>query len=788
MADDHSTDVKLEIGHVLFIDIVGYSKLLINEQSGLLQKLKEVVRGTEQVRLAEVQGKLLRLPTGDGGALVFRTSPEAPVLCAIEISKELKRHPELRVRMGVHSGPVNEITDLNEQANIAGAGINIAQRVMDCGDAGHILLSRHVAEDLEQYPRWRPYLHELGECEVKHGVRVGVVNLSGDGVGNAEAPKKFQAVRKHRAHVRWAEVAIGLLVLGAIVTGVFFFARRPTVSVLRVLDKSIAVLPFANLSRDPDNAYFADGIQDEILTRLSKIADLKVISRTSTQHYKSAPENLPEIAKQLGVANVLEGSVQKSGDAVRVNVQLIKAANDSHLWADTYDRKLTDIFAVESEIAKGIAESLQAKLTGGEEQALAVKPTNNPEAYDAYLRGLAFEAHGGYSNDALRNAISSYKRAVQLDPNFALGWARLSRGHAWLYFHAGDVTAARRDAAERALENAQKLQPDTPETQLALGWFQYHVLREYGLAKATFKQVSKILPGSSEVPDALSAIALREGHWDESVAYVEQALAHDPRNADLLSTVAWTYAVLRQFPMARRFYDRALDILPNDPDLVAIKATIYQAEGNLQEATKILSEVNVQSPFNAFTAKIMQLTLERNLDEAIQLLQARQTQFHFGSELEKADNQALLALAQRLAGDTAAAKATADQARNAFEPLCKNEPDNFVFAQMLSLANAVRGDKDSAFKEAERAIMLLPSTKDRVYGPGNEELLALIQTIFSEHSSAISTLGRLLQTPYSSTIRYTPVPITPALLRLDPFWDPLRSDPAFEKLCEEKQP
>src|SRR5436189_807991 len=287
MPPEHSSDVKFEIGHVLFIDIVGYSKLLITEQSERLETLKRIVRGAEQFRLAEAEGKLLRLPTGDGGALVFRTSPEAAVLCALEISKELKNHPELHVRMGIHSGPVNQVTDLNEQANIAGAGINIAQRVMDCGDAGHILLSRHVAEDLEQYPRWRAYLHDLGDCEVKHGVRVGVVNLSGDGVGNAATPKKFQAIKKRRAHVRWAAVAVAVLVLGAIVGGQFFFLRRPSTSALRVLDKSIAVLPFENLSSDKENAFFTDGVQDEILTDLAKIADLKVISRTSVMHIRA---------------------------------------------------------------------------------------------------------------------------------------------------------------------------------------------------------------------------------------------------------------------------------------------------------------------------------------------------------------------------------------------------------------------------------------------------------------------------------------------------------------------
>src|SRR5437762_1258000 len=486
MSVEPTSDFKFEIGHVLFIDIVGYSKFLINEQCEQIQKLRQIVRATEQFRLAEAEGKLLRLPTGDGGALVFRNSSEAPVLCAMEISKALKSHPELRVRMGIHSGPVNEITDLNEQANIAGAGINVAQRIMACGDAGHVLLSRHVAEDLEQYPRWRTYLHELGECEVKHGARVGVVNFYGDEVGNPQLPKKFQALKAHRARVRAAEVGAGLLVLAAITAAFIFFLRRPPPAGLAIAEKSIAVLPFENRSEDKANAYFADGIQDEILTLLSKIADLKVISRTSTQQYRSRPRNLNEIAKQLGVANILEGSVQKAGDQVRVNVQLVNAQTDSHLWAETYDRKLTDIFGVESEIAKGIAESLQAKLTSREEQALAVKPTNNLEAYDAYLRGLAFEARGLHSFDTPMKAVDSYERAVQLDPNFALAWARLSRAQAFVYFMPFDTAAGRRDAAKRALENAQKLQPNSPETLLALGYYQYMVLRDYGLAKTTF--------------------------------------------------------------------------------------------------------------------------------------------------------------------------------------------------------------------------------------------------------------------------------------------------------------
>jgi TolB-like protein/Tfp pilus assembly protein PilF len=607
------------------------------------------------------------------------------------------------------------------------------------------------------------------------------------GIVRTEDVDPVQARSVQRATGRNLDfIIIGVLLL---VIVMMIVGRRPFYRQTgeAISQKSIAVLPFENRSEDKANAYFADGIQDEILTLLSKIADLKVISRTSTQQYQSKPRNLAEIAKQLGVANILEGSVQKVADQVRVNVQLLNAQTDSHLWAETYDRKLTDIFGVESEIAKGIAESLQAKLTRGEEHALAVKPTNNPEAYDAYLRGLAFQARSNFSFDNLMKAIGFYERAVELDPNFALGWARLSRAHAVFYFNGADTTTARRDAAKSALEKSQKLQPNSPETLLALGYYQYWVLRDYGLAKTTFKRVQKMLPGSSDVLMGLGGVSRREGHWDQSVAYWEQALALDPRNVDLLNETALTYVILRQFPAALKLYDRALDIVPNDPDLLASKAGIYQAEGNFEEAAKFLTEINGQTPYgNAFVTKFTQLRLERNLGEAIRLLQARQAQL--ASEIERGINQVTLAIVQRLAGDTAGAKTNAEQARSALEPLCKNQPDNYVFAGMLSLANAALGEKDSAFKEAERAITLLPRAKDRMYGPSLEENLALIQTMFGANSQAISTLTQLLRTPYHSWFYSRTAALTPALLRLDPLWDPLRGDPAFQKLCEGKNP
>src|SRR5947208_1991877 len=481
-------------------------------------------------------------------ALLFFHNPEEPVRCALEISRTLKDHPHIQVRMGVHSGPVSQVTDVNDRTNIAGAGINIAQRVMDCGDAGHILLSKHLADDLAEYRHWRPHLHDLGECEVKYGLRLHLVNLYKDNLGNPHLPEKLKRGKrwKHAAvpvrpisAPRWPKSVLLIAIFGSAaalaVSFLSFFHRASptrsvspkataiaTTAVSAIPEKSIAVLPFENLSEEKANAYFADGIQEEILTRLASIADLKVISRTSTQRYQSKPGKLAEIAKQLGVANIVEGRVQKAADQVRVNVQLVNAQTDSHLWAETYDRKLTDIFEVESEIAKRIAGSLQAKITGREEQALAVKPTNNPEAYDAYLRGLAFEARPDYSAELAEKPIGFYKHAVQLDPNFAVAWARLSHLDAVVYRNY-DATRSRRDAATRALENAQKLETNSPETLLALGYYQSLVQNDFETAKRTYGRVSKMLPGSSEVLKALARLARTEGNWDQSVIYFDQA-------------------------------------------------------------------------------------------------------------------------------------------------------------------------------------------------------------------------------------------------------------------------
>jgi TolB-like protein/class 3 adenylate cyclase/Tfp pilus assembly protein PilF len=792
-------EIQIEIAHVLFIDIVGYSKLLINEQHELLQELNQIVRATEAFRVAEAAGKLIRLPTGDGMALAFATSPEAPVQCALEISRALKSHPELRVRMGIHSGPVSGLSDVNDRSNIAGAGINMAQRVMDCGDAGHILLSRRVAEDLEQYRQWRPYLHDLGECEVKHGVRVSVFNLYTEELGNPELPEKFRQSKEAQtapaiatsdakpAGRSRAMIAALIIVAAAAAAGFYIYSHRSGSKAFP--EKSIAVLPFENLSSDKENAYFADGIQDEILTRLSKIADLKVISRTSTQHYKSAPENLPEIGRQLGVANILEGSVQKSGDAVRVNVQLIKAANDSHLWADTFDRKLTDIFSVESEVAKAIADQLRAHLTGREEQVIAAKPTDNPEAHDAYLRGLAYNLKTGNTPANALGAQKYLREAVRLDPKFALSWALLSNVEARGYITQSlQPTAALREEARQAAETALTLQPNLGEAMVAKGSYHYAFLKDYDAAVRYFEQAHQLLPNSSRIPESLAYVARRRGQWDRSESYFNEAERLDPRNVFLLSQHAISYIDLRRFPEALRKFDQVLDITPDDVDAITVKAGIAQAEGDLPRASAILAPLHPNADdTQALETQVYQAILERRPVLVIPRLMEILAKPDPALGYLNGELRFWLGWAQEVAGDHAAAQETWRQARSELEPFLKEQPENYFLIGDLALTNMGLGDKAAALALSERAMAAEPIEKDALDGPGAIEILARVTAQIGETDRAIAALQRLLSIPYSGPLASN-VPLTPALLRLDPMFDPLLNDPRFEKLAASSGP
>jgi TolB-like protein/class 3 adenylate cyclase/Tfp pilus assembly protein PilF len=797
MAAEVKKEIELEIAHVLFIDIVGYSKLLINEQRRLLEILNQIVRATDQFRNAEANGRLITIPAGDGMALVFYNTPEAPVECALEINRADKAHPELELRMGVHSGPVSGVVDVTGRANLAGAGINMAQRVMDCGDAGHILLSKRVAEDLDQYGHWHRYLHDLGECEVKHSARLSLVNLYTEELGNPEVPQKFRHARKHRTPVVvenrgrvWMIAAAVALVAGLLLGALLMFRpsasrgnRGPTASV--VAEKSIAVLPFENLSEDKANAYFADGIQDEILTRLAKIADLKVISRTSTQHYKSAPENLREIANQLGVAHILEGSVQKSGDAVRVNVQLIKAANDSHLWADTFDRRLTDIFSVESEVAKAIAEQLRAHLSGREEQVIAAKPTDSVEAYDSYLRGLAYTLKTATTSANALGAQKYLREAVRLDPKFALSWALLSIVDARGYISLSlQPTIGLREEARQAAESALTLQRNLGEAVLANGFYHYACLKDYDTAVRYFEQARQFLPNSSKIPESLAYVARRRGQWDQSEAYFNEAERLDPRNLFLLTQHALSYVCLRRFPEALGKFDQVLNIAPDDVDTLAAKASIAQAEGDLPRASALLAPLRPAADDNqALETQAYQAILERRPAQIIPRLKEIMAKPDPALGYLNGELRFWLGWAQEVAGDHAAGQETWRQARSELELFLKEQPENHFLIGDLVLVEMGLGDKATASALSKQAMAVIPIEKDSFDGPGPIEVLARLSAQTGEPDRAIAALQKLLSIPYEGPLASN-LPLTPGLLRLDPMFDPLRNDPRFQKLCE----
>src|SRR5262245_10378060 len=806
MSSEATKETELELAHVLFIDIVEFSKRLINEQRALLDTLNRIVRDTSAFRKEEATGKLRKIPTSDGLALVFYTAKKEPVECALEIARANIEHTELELRMGVHTGLVSGVIDVNESANVAGAGINMAQRIMDCGDGGHILLSKRVAEDLEQYGEWKPYLHDLGEIEVKHGVRVQVVNLYKENLGNPEVPRRFKTVAgiaAGSAH-KGSQGLKYFVVAGAIITastlGLLMFRTKgtdrhiaradpaengehPKGTVAAIPEKSIAVLPFENLSSDKENAYFADGIQDEILTRLSKIADLKVISRTSTQHYKSAPENLPEIARQLGVAHILEGSVQRSADAVRVNVQLIKAANDSHLWADIYDRKLTDIFAVESDVAKAIAEQLRAKLTGEEEQVLANRPTENPEAHDAYLRGLAYALKSGNTPANTLGAQKHLKEAVRLDPKFALSWALLSYIDARGYLTQNlQPTVALREEARQAAETALTLQPHLGEAVLAKGYYHYACLKDYDTGARYFKQARQLLPNSSRIPEYLAYVTRRRGQWDKSESYFNEAERLDPRNVHLFTQHALSYICLRHFPEANRKLDQVLNITPDDVDTLAQKAAIAQAQGDLAQAAALLAPLEIPSDdISVWQRRAYQAILERHSATIISPLIDVLAQPKPGLGYQNGELRFWLGWAQDLAGDHAAARETWRQASSELEPLLEEQPENYRLIGNLALINSGLGNKTAALRFAKQAMAVLPIEKDAFAGPAPFEIFARVAARTGESDGAIAALQKLLSVPYESTLASSP-PLTPALLRLDPMFDPIRDDPRFQKL------
>jgi TolB-like protein len=781
-------DTRLEIGHVLFIDIVGYSKLLLKQQSELLRELNEVVTATNEFREAESAGKLIRLPTGDGMALVFRTNPEAPAQCAMEIARALKSQPAIQLRMGIHSGPVNEVVDVNQRANIAGAGINMAQRVMDCGDAGHILLSKHVAEDLEQDDRWRPLLHDLGTCEVKHGARVGVTNLYSDEVGNPQLPKKFLALKKHRSHVHWAEAAIALLVLAAVVGAFIFALRKPTRSSLSIAEKSIAVLPFENLSEEKANAFFADGVQDEILTHLARIADLKVISRTSVMQYKTGLQrNLREIGQQLGVAHLLEGSVQRAANKVRVNAQLIDARTDAHLWAQTYDRDLADVFAIQSEIAKAIADQLQAKLSPAEKNAIEQRPTSDLTAFDQYSRAktLILTTSLNPSDKNLLQAIELLNGAVARDPSFHAAFCQLVFVHDQLYAVYDDHTPPRLAAAEATLQRAIELRPNAAETHLARGSHLYYAFQDYKGALSELEAARAGLGNDPRILQFTGSILCRRGKPEEGLRALEQAVALDPRNPYMLSRLAISYECLRRYPEEKATLQRVLEITPDD---IAVASSIafvdldWRADtAPLHQFIDRLRSERLSGVGDTADIGFLCALAERDWAAAEQALTALGNDPFWGDlvTLRRQFGEGLLARAMH---DEGRAQKAFAAARLEQEQIVQQQKDYGPPVCVLGLIDAALGNKEAALQEGRRAMELLPVEKDSIDGQSVRAYFAVIAAWAGEKDLALQQLAAAAPT-YGAGIL-----TSYGMLKLFPFWDPLRGDPRFEKIVQSLAP
>jgi TolB-like protein/Tfp pilus assembly protein PilF len=796
MAPESENFSQLEIAHVLFMDIVGYSKKPIDQQSELLGQLNQVVRGTEQFRAAEAAGKLVRLPTGDGMALAFFTSVDAPVRCALEIAEALKTHPRIELRMGVDSGPVDQIIDVNDRPNVAGAGINMAQRVMDCGDEGHILLSKRVAADLAQYSKWQPHLHDLGEAEVKHGVIVALVNLYTADVGNPALPDKVQRARRlemlrGRKLRRRRLGGTTLVLLAALAVGAFLWSKRmgtPPVASSNTVAvaapaKSIAVLPLENLSDDKENAFFADGIQDDLLTSLAKIKDLKVISRTSVMSYRNkGTRNLREIGKELGVASVLEGSVRRVGNRVLVNVQLIDTASDQHIWAERYDRTLTDSITLQGELASEIAGALRASLTAEEKARIETKPTDNPDAYVAYLRGREVQLRPETSRENYLSAESFYKQAIELDPKFVLARARLSFIQALLFEYFEPKNRARLAEARANAEEAVRLDPNSAEAHSSLARCAQNA-NDAATTRRELVEAVRLLPNDTTIVLSAAMTQWGMGWNDEALANFRRATELGPREPKTFYNYGALLKEVGREAEARAALDQALKLAPNSIYFRLQRASAETSwTGDTSRARAILAGLPAgQDPDGRVTSAYCTLALyERNFPEALRLLQAYAGETlptvdsgGFGTQDSKTYNEGIIRL---YAGDHARAYECFDTERWKAEVEVRDDPLSAGNHSALAFLYARLGWKEAALAEATRALELEPPV-DVFANVAFHFNLARAYAWAAEPDSALKQVEQLLTVPSDYKVND---------FRLDPVWDPLRKDPRFQKLLESK--
>lgn len=802
MSAEVQSNLKLEVAHVLFLDIVGYSKLLTDDQHQAQQLLREVVRNSAEFGSADAEGKLVRLPTGDGVALVFFTTPEAPIKCAVEISEALRAHPQLRLRMGVHSGPVSNTTDLNDKSNIAGAGINTAQRVMDCGDAGHILLSKRAADDLAEYRQWQPRLHYLGEVEVKHGVRLGLVNLYTDTIGNAEVPEKLKqaraseaataraAVRRHRKKMLFAAGAAAVVLLAAILA---IFLRRAGGLTTAIVEKSIAVLPFENFSDDKENNYFADGVQDDILTDLSKVADLKVISRRSVAQYRGTAESIRAIGRALQVAYVLEGTVRKVEGHIRVTAQLIDTRTEAEKWAEKYERDIADLFAIQSDISQTIVSQLKATLAPAEKAAIQERPTQDLEAYDLYLRArtlvYGFGVAVSVAQQNMEKAIKLLDSAIARDPKFSDAYSLLGEAQLTLY-GAEFLNKARLPKAKEAIEGALRISPQSPQAHLTYARYLYYGVRDTDGAEKELAIAATSLPGDVDLLSLRAEIAEQRGRWLDALREREKSCSLDPRSPEPAGLLMELYIELRNYSDAEKLADKMIASIPQQStgSYWRGKSKIAVAKGDTKAAMAALDAHPMRNAgltgLNAMVANV--LIMQRQYAKATELLLSLGEQARSHNILPKGGDHGYghgtqyesLAIIARAQGQTDKARGYFETARAGFDDwLGKNFEELSEYEAKarghIAMIDAALGQKEKGIEEGRYAVELWPMTRNARIAPQIRVLLATTYTWAGDHAAALNELSQVVKLPYGPTA---------GELKLNPIWDDIRNDPPFAKI------
>jgi TolB-like protein/class 3 adenylate cyclase len=774
MSLEAERDVRLEIGHVLFIDIVGYSKLLTDEQRERLAELNQIVRATEAFRIADAAGKLIRLPTGDGMVLVFFTSPDAPARCAIAISHVLKGNHSIPLRMGIHSGPVEHLAHVDDRPNLAGAGVNMAQRVMSCGDSGHILFSARSANDLGEVGEWKAKLHSLGQIEVKHGVQLELFNLYDSEIGNAAVPQSL--VRARRRRLAWT----GLIALSILAAAALWFARSSTPA---PNENGIAVLPFENLSADKENAFLASGLQDEILTQLAKIGSLKVISRTSTAQYEAHPKSLRKIAAELGVASILEGSVQKIDKSIRVNVQLIKATTDAHLWAESYNRELIDMLKVQSEVAQQIATTLSATLTREEKMRIDQRSTTNPEAYALYLKGTEL-LRAPSLHSTLEEGQHDFEQAIALDANFALAHARLAQIHTRIALFY-DPSPIHKERGRTEGEEALRLQPQLSEGHVALGLYYGRLAREYDRALEEYELAKQGAPNDVQIIYGIAHVQMRHGQFRAAIANWECTVSLDPMNWNMYDNLANAYSAVGMYAAAERAARREVELVPeHSPGRFELEEhwawNYVDLTGSFEKLDEVLARyASAEDPSGNIASTRFDVRMaERNSADAENAIASSTVTIFESFAGPRATKNFYLAQVAAAQGDMAKARPFFEKELEFARKELNEAPDSEVRHAQVGLICAYVGRKEEAIAEGKRAMELMPISKDAVDGPYFEINLAQIYAIVGEPDQAIDLLERSLRTPAGVTI---------AVLKTWS-WDGLRNHPRFQKLINGPPP